>query len=71
MSLYFEVKFCLVVTFCCNKTMHIHVIHCNIMGDELLLNFGAKFHTRNYKIAMGTFRMSQCQDGDEVLKFCE
>ena len=23
---------------------------------------------RNYKIAMATFRPSQCQDGDEVLK---
>ena len=25
----------------------------------------------NYKIAMATFRTSQCQDGDEVLKCCE
>ena len=27
-----------------------------------------KFHMWNYKIAMATFRTSQCQDGDEVLK---
>ena len=38
------------------------------MGDELLLNFGAKFHVWNYKIATATFRTSQCQDGDKVLK---
>ena len=25
----------------------------------------------NYKIAMATFRTSQCQDGDEVLKYHE
>ena len=37
------------------------------MGDELLLNFGAKFqrsfmfHMCNYKIAMATFHTSQCQ----------
>ena len=41
----------------------------NIVGDELLLNFGAKLHRKcNYKIAMATFRTSQCQDGDQVLK---
>ena len=26
---------------------------------------------RNYKIAMATLRTSQCQDGDEVLKYRE
>ena len=43
----------------------------NIIGDKLLLNFGAKFYMCNYKIAMATFRSSQCQDGDEVLKCSE
>ena len=38
-----------------------------VTGDELLLNFGAKFHMWSYKIAMATFRMSQCPDGDKVL----
>ena len=41
---------------------------CNIIGDELLLNFGAKAIICNYKIAMASFRTSQCQDDDEVLK---
>ena len=27
------------------------------------------FHMWNYKIAIATFRTSQCQDGDEVLKW--
>ena len=26
-----------------------------------------QFHMWNYKIAMATFRMTQCQDGDELL----
>ena len=38
-----------------------------VMGDELLLNFGVKFYMWSYKIAMATFLLSQCQDGDEVL----
>ena len=42
----------------------------NIIGDELLLNFGAKFQRLFVisQIAMSTFRTSQCQDGAEVLK---
>ena len=38
----------------------------NITGDELLLNIGAKLGDN--KIAMATFRTSQCQDGDEGMK---
>lgn len=38
-----------------------------VMGDELLPNFGAKFHMWNYIIAMATFHTSQCKDGDKVL----
>lgn len=38
-------------------------ISCNIVGDKLLLNLVTKFHMRNYKIVMATFRTSQGQDG--------
>ena len=43
---------------------------CNIIGDELLLKFWREISAIicNYKIAMASFRTSQCQDGDEVLK---
>ena len=34
--------------------------------SHLNLNI-SNFHMWNYKIAMATFRLSQCQDGDEVL----
>ena len=47
------------------------VFFVNIIGDELLLNFGAKFQRQfviNYKIAMATCSTSPFQDGDEVLK---
>ena len=46
----------------------------DIIGDEVLLNCGVNFqynllfHMRNYKIAMATFRTSQCQDDDRNLK---
>ena len=41
----------------------------NIIGDELLLNFGAKFQ-RFVKLqnCHGNCRTSPFQDGDEVLK---
>ena len=37
----------------------------NIIGDELLLNFGMKFQ---HLLPWQPLRTSQCQDGDEVLK---
>ena len=41
----------------------------NIIGDELLLNFGGEipaFMCEITKLPWQPFRISQCQDGDEV-----
>ena len=48
-----------------NYSLHISIF--NIIGDELLLNFRAKFQ-RQFVMPWQPFHTSQCQDGDEVLK---
>ena len=69
MSLYFEVKFCLVVTFCCNKTMQIHVIHCNIMGDEFWCKISALIYNFTREITKLPWEPSVCLSAKMVTKF--
>ena len=58
-----------------NKLTAYFLNNYNIMGDKLLLsvlapnfNINLKFNMWNYKIAMATFLMLQCQYGFKVLK---